>query len=115
MGRVLNTRTAHGLAWAVGGLSVALATFSLTLIVLNWSTPLPVGMDAHGANLALLLAFLPFSLVGALILYRRPEHSGQEQRKHRVEHLRGGVLEEAHPRQHDHVSAEPGEESRATL
>ena len=58
----------------MGGLSVALATFSLTLIVLNWSTPLPVGMDAHGANLALLLAFLPFSLVGALILYRRPEH-----------------------------------------
>jgi two-component system NarL family sensor kinase len=74
MGRVLSTRMAHRLAWAVGGLSVALAATCLTLVVVNWSTLLPAGMEEQGPFLALFLAFIPFSLVGALILFRRPDH-----------------------------------------
>lgn len=74
MGRVLSIRTAHRLAWAVGGVSIVLAAVGLALGAVNWSTPLPTGMDDQAGRFALLLAFLPFSLVGALVLYRRPEH-----------------------------------------
>jgi signal transduction histidine kinase len=74
MGRVLSTRMAHRLAWALAGASVGLAAVGLTLSVANWSTQLPPGMDEQGPFLALFSAFIPFSLVGALILYRRPDH-----------------------------------------
>jgi hypothetical protein len=75
MGAAPNTRTAHGLAWAMGGISLVLAVAGLTLGALNWSTALPPGTDDQGVSLALLIAFVPFSLVGALILYRRPYHA----------------------------------------
>ncbi len=74
MGRILTTRTAHALAWGVSGTSVALAVVGLALAVPQWSTPLPEGVDEQAVNTAFLISFVPFSLVGALILYRRPEN-----------------------------------------
>jgi signal transduction histidine kinase len=62
------------LVWAVSAVSVALAGTAAFFCVLNWSTPLPSGVQPIGVSLALVLAFVPFSLVGGLILYRRPDH-----------------------------------------
>ncbi len=72
MARALSSRVAHGLGWAIGGLSVALAATGLVLAVVTWSTPLPANADDQAGTVALMLAFLLFALMGALILYFRP-------------------------------------------
>jgi signal transduction histidine kinase len=72
MARALSSRVAHGLGWAIGGLSVALAAAGLVLAVITWSTPLPANADDQAGTVALMLAFLLFALMGALILYFRP-------------------------------------------
>ena len=39
--------------------------------------------------------------------HRCAEHAREKQRQHRVQHLRGRVLEERDPRQHNHVARQP--------
>jgi uncharacterized membrane protein len=58
----------------MGSVSLVLGAFGLTFALLSSSARLPPGADPQSTTLALDLAFLPFSLVGALILYRRPQN-----------------------------------------
>jgi signal transduction histidine kinase len=68
----MHTRTAKGIARLLLGLDLFVTVVGLWLVVLNRRTPLPPGASSVVSDAALLLAFLPFGVVGSLIFSRRP-------------------------------------------
>ena len=68
----MHTRTARAIAWVILALALLVATVGLWLVALNWATPLPPGVSSVLSDVALILAFLPYAVVGALIVARRP-------------------------------------------
>jgi uncharacterized membrane protein len=72
----MSRRTAVWLAWSLASLSVVMFLGSVPLCVLARSAPVPSswGADLSMAGLLLLLPFLAFPMVGALIASRRPRN-----------------------------------------
>ena len=72
----MSTRVAAWLAWSLAGLSVAMAAASVALYIATRSVEPPSswGTGGDSAVLILLLPFLTFPLVGALIASKRPEN-----------------------------------------
>jgi signal transduction histidine kinase len=70
-GRV-RARTVRRIAWIVLGLDVLVTVVGLSLVVANRQTPLPPGVSSVVSDAALLVAFLPYGVIGALILSRQP-------------------------------------------
>jgi signal transduction histidine kinase len=68
----MHTRTARVIAWLSLGIALLVATVGLWLIALNFRTPLPPGVSSVLSDAALILAFLPYAVVGALIVSRQP-------------------------------------------
>jgi hypothetical protein len=69
----VSRRTATWLAWSVCALSLLLMGFSLLLVVLGWSTPLPRGWTPW-RDQASLVGLIGAPILGALIASRRPEN-----------------------------------------
>jgi signal transduction histidine kinase len=67
----MRTRTAAWIAWLILGLDLLVTAVGLTLAVLNRRTPLPPGVSSVASDAALLGAFLPYGVVGALIVSRQ--------------------------------------------
>ncbi len=74
--RGMSARTASWLAWSLAGLSVVMAAASVALYIATRSVEPPStwGTGGDSAVLILLLPFLAFPLVGALIASKRPEN-----------------------------------------
>jgi signal transduction histidine kinase len=53
-------------------MALLVATVGLSLVALNFRTPLPPGVSSVLSDAALILAFLPYAVVGALIVSRQP-------------------------------------------
>ena len=72
----MSARTASWLAWSLAGLSVVMAAASVALYIATRSVEPPStwGTGGDSAVLILLLPFLAFPLVGALIASKRPEN-----------------------------------------
>ena len=72
----MSRRTAAWLAWSLAGLSVAMAVASVALYIATRSVEPPSswGTGGDSAVLILLLPFLAFPMVGALIASRRPKN-----------------------------------------
>ncbi len=70
----MKARTASVLAWSVLGLSVLMTAAGWWLAALNVGTPIPEALEdvSPGSDALLLLGLLPFSVVGSLIVARRP-------------------------------------------
>jgi signal transduction histidine kinase len=68
----MHTRTARMIAWSTLGLALLVASVGLWLVTLNWHTPLPPGVSSVVSDAALIMAFLPYAVVGALIVARQP-------------------------------------------
>ena len=68
----MHTRTARVIAWLTLGVALLVTIVGLWLVALNWSTPLPPGVSSVLSDAALILAFLPYAVVGALIVARQP-------------------------------------------
>ena len=68
----MHTRTARVIAWLTLGIALLVTTVGLWLVVLNFRTPLPPGVSSVLSDAALILAFLPYAVVGALIVSRQP-------------------------------------------
>ena len=68
----MHVQTARRAAWAAVGLHIVVTALGLSLVVLNRETRLPPGVSSVVSDASLLVAFLPYSLIGALILSRRP-------------------------------------------
>ena len=68
----MHTRTARVIAWLTLGIALLVTTVGLALVVLNFGTPLPPGVSSVLSDAALILAFLPYAVVGALIVSRQP-------------------------------------------
>ena len=70
----MKARTASVLAWSVLGLSVLVTAAGWWLTALNSGTPIPESLEgvSPGSDALLLLGLLPFSVVGSLIVARRP-------------------------------------------
>jgi len=68
----MHTRTARLIAWFILGVALLVTTVGLWLVVLNFRTPLPPGVSSVLSDAALILAFLPYAVVGALIVSRQP-------------------------------------------
>ncbi|HEY7400505.1 MAG TPA: histidine kinase, partial [Actinomycetota bacterium] len=68
----MTVRTARRIAWLLLGLDLFLTAAGIALVVLNLDTELPPGPSSVLSDAAILLAFLPFGLVGALIFSRQP-------------------------------------------
>jgi signal transduction histidine kinase len=68
----MHTRTARVIAWLTLGMALLVATVGLSLVALNFRTPLPPGVSSVLSDAALILAFLPYAVVGALIVSRQP-------------------------------------------
>ena len=60
------------IAWLILGIALLVTTVGLWLVVLNFRTPLPPGVSSVLSDAALILAFLPYAVVGALIVSRQP-------------------------------------------
>ena len=76
MGGTSTRRAASWLAWALAGLSVAMAAASVALYIAARSVQPPSswGTGGDSAVLIFLLPFLAFPMVGALIASRRPKN-----------------------------------------
>jgi hypothetical protein len=72
----MSRRTTTWLAWSLGGLSVVMAAASVALYIATRSVEPPSswGTGGDSAVLILLLPFLAFPLVGALVASKRPEN-----------------------------------------
>ena len=72
----MSARTASWLAWSLAGLSVVMAAASVALYIATRSVEPPSswGTGGDSAVLILLLPFLAFPLVGALVASKRPEN-----------------------------------------
>jgi signal transduction histidine kinase len=68
----MHTRTARVIAWLTLGIALLVTTVGLWLVVLNFRTQLPPGVSSVLSDAALILAFLPYAVVGALIVSRQP-------------------------------------------
>jgi len=67
-------RAAPWLAWAVCAVSLLLMAFSLMLIVLGWSTPLPRGWSPWRDQAVFMVGIIGAPVLGGLIASRRPEN-----------------------------------------
>src|SRR5215204_6742006 len=70
----MSTRAAAWLAWSVCAVSLLLMAFSLLLIVLGWSTPLPRGWSPWRDQALSLVAYVGAPILGGLIASRHPEN-----------------------------------------
>jgi hypothetical protein len=70
----MSPRAAAWLAWSVCAVSLLLMAFSLLLIVLGWSTPLPRGWTPWGEQASELVGYIGAPILGGLIASRRPEN-----------------------------------------
>jgi signal transduction histidine kinase len=68
----MHTRTARVIAWLILGIALLVTSVGLWLVALNFRTPLPPGVSSVLSDAALILAFLPSAVVGALIVSRQP-------------------------------------------
>ena len=70
----MKARTSSVLAWTALGLAVALTAAGWWLAAVNVGTPIPVALGdvSPGTDALLLGGLLPFSVVGAVIVARRP-------------------------------------------
>ena len=68
----MHARTARVIQWLILGIALLVTTIGLWLVVLNVRTPLPPGVSSVLSDAALILAFLPYAVVGALIVSRQP-------------------------------------------
>jgi hypothetical protein len=68
----MSARTAAWLAWSLCALCLLLMAFSLLLIVLGWSTPLPRGWTPWRDQAVFLVGFVGAPVLGGLIASRRP-------------------------------------------
>ena len=68
----MRIRTARVIAWLTLGIALLVTTVGLWLVVVNFRTPLPPGVSSVLSDAALILAFLPYAVVGALIVSRQP-------------------------------------------
>jgi signal transduction histidine kinase len=68
----MHTRTARVIAWSTLGITLLVATIGLWLVVMNRRTPLPPGVSSVLSDAALILAFVPYAVVGALVVARQP-------------------------------------------
>src|SRR3712207_6042154 len=70
----MNTHSTPRLAWSMCALCLSLMAFSLLLIVLGWSTPLPRGWSPWRDQAISLIGFIGAPILGGLIASRRPEN-----------------------------------------
>src|SRR5215217_2319760 len=70
----MSSRAAAWLAWSVCAVSLLLIAFTLVLIVLGWSTPLPKGWSPWRDQALTLVAGVGAPILGGLIASRRPEN-----------------------------------------
>jgi hypothetical protein len=70
----MSRRTASWLAWSVCTVSLLLMAFSLLLIVLGWSTPLPQGWAPWWVQVGFVAELVGAPILGGLIASRRPEN-----------------------------------------
>jgi hypothetical protein len=71
----MSARTATRLAWSLWGVAAALTLVALAFLVINGSTEHPNSVGSSGLDAALLLVFLTFPTVGALIAASRPQNA----------------------------------------
>ena len=69
-----NPHTAAWLAWSVCAVSLLLITFSLLLVLLGWSTPLPKGWSPWPDQALTSVGTIGAPILGGLIASRRPEN-----------------------------------------
>jgi hypothetical protein len=67
-------RATARLAWAVCAVSLLLMAFTLLLIVLGWSTPLPRGWDPWASQAVNIAGFVGAPILGGIVASRRPEN-----------------------------------------
>ena len=67
----MHTRTARVIAWLTLGIALLVTTVGLWLVVVNFRRRFP-GVSSVLSDAALILAFLPYAVVGALIVSRQP-------------------------------------------
>jgi hypothetical protein len=70
----ISHRAAAWLAWSACAVSLLLMVFSLMLIALGWSTPLPKGWSPWRDQTISLVGSIGVPILGALIASRRPEN-----------------------------------------
>ena len=70
----IHPRAAAWLAWSVCAMSLLLMAFSLLLIVLGWSTPLPGGWSPWRDQAISLVGYIGVPILGGLIASRRREN-----------------------------------------
>ncbi|HZF58872.1 MAG TPA: hypothetical protein VEZ19_10395, partial [Rubrobacter sp.] len=70
----MSARAAARLAWAVCAVSLVLMAFSLLLIFLGWSEPLPRGWSPWPDQALSLVGAIGAPILGGLIASRRPEN-----------------------------------------
>ena len=70
----MSSRASAWLAWSVCAVSLLLMAFSLLLIVLGWSTPLPRGWSPWRDQALSLVAYVGAPILGGLIASRHPEN-----------------------------------------
>jgi len=66
----MSPRAAVRLAWSVCAAAVALFAFSLLLVFLGWSTPLPRGWVSWQGQIITTVGFMGASVLGGLIASR---------------------------------------------
>ncbi len=71
----MDLRAAAWLAWSVCALCLLLMAFSLLLIVLGWSTPLPRGWSPWRDQAVSVVGFIGAPVLGGLVASRRPGNS----------------------------------------
>jgi hypothetical protein len=70
----MSPRAASWLAWSICAVSLLLMAFSLMLIILGWSTPLPRGWISWQEQTLSLVGFIGAPVLGGLIASRRPDN-----------------------------------------
>ena len=68
----MQKRTAAWVGLSLFLVDLVITASGLVLVVLTRDTELPPGASSVGSDAVLLVAFLPFAAVGALIISRRP-------------------------------------------
>ena len=70
----MSARVATWLSWSVCAASLLFMAFSVFLIVLGWSTPLPKGWTSWQDQAVSLVGIVGAPTLGGLIASRRPEN-----------------------------------------
>jgi len=70
----MSPRVAARLAWSVCAAALVLFAFSLLLIFLGWSTPLPKGWVSWQGQIITTVGFMGAPVLGGLIASRRPDN-----------------------------------------